>query len=267
MSGHSTPQQVESASSQERSCRSIRAKFIFGLKRGRQRLMTGKPDVNLNGCAQNKTECLSSLQGSGWTTLQWPATERLARLGSWMFGADRLESSLRPPKSEILRATGECTARPGSKSAMRGLHEFPLHTDRAFDRLPPRYLFLRSISGQSASSTQLVAFDDVEVDKKLASDLRAGLWVTGNSRRAHVCAVLEGQRVRWDADCMRPMDRIAKRAHINFSEVLHESSHASHIWSDTCTVLVVDNWRTLHGRMRVCQSEGRTLERLLVEVN
>ena len=229
--------------------------------------MTGKPDVNLNRCAQNNTECLSNLRSSGWTTLQWPATEPLVRLASWMFGADQLETSCRPPKSEILRATGEPAARPGSKSAKRGLQEFPFHTDRAFDRLPPRYLLLRSISGQSASSTRLVAFDDVEVDKELASDLRAGLWVTGNSRRAHVCAVLEGQRVRWDTDCMRPMDRISNRAQTRFSDALQESSYTDHILSDTCTVLVVDNWRTLHGRGRVSQSDGRILERLLVEVN
>lgn len=229
--------------------------------------MTGKPDVNLNGGAQRKSECLSSMQGSGWTTLNWPATESLVCLASWMFDVDHLECSRRPPKAKMLRATQEAAARPGSKSAIRGLKEFPLHTDQAFDCLPPRCLLLRSISGQSASSTQLIAFNDVEVDKKLASDLRAGLWVTGNFRRAHVCAVLEGQRVRWDADCMRPMDRIAKRAHIDFAEVLRGSSLSNHTWSDTCTVLIVDNWRTLHGRVGVSQSEGRTLERLLVEVN
>ena len=224
-------------------------------------------DLNLHDRMPNRTECLSRLQDNGWTVLQWPATEHLVRLSSWMFGADQLEPSRKPPRSEILRTTGESVARPGSKSAMRGRREFPLHTDRAFDRLPSRYLLLRSISGQSASPTQLVAFNDVEVGKELASDLRAGLWVTGNYRRAHLCAVLEGQRLRWDADCMRPMDRIAKRAHIEFLEALNESSHANHLWFDTCTVLVVDNWRTLHGRLPVRQSECRTLERLLVEVS
>lgn len=65
---------------------------------------------------------------------------------------------------------------------------------------------------------------------------------------------------------MRPLDGMAKQAHFKFKEHIDSLKITQHYWHDKSTVLLIDNWRTLHGRAGVASTEHRELERLCVEV-
>lgn len=220
----------------------------------------------LSGRKQLSQHILEELACRGWATISWDPAHSLFDLSRLLFRGTCLGVDTQNGRRTILRALPTESGRPGSKSAIRGLEEFSLHTDGASDFVPPHYLLLRSLSGASRSTTDLLPLSKVRIGSRTRSDLSAGLWIAGGTRRAHICAVFEQERYRWDEDCMRPMDRMARRAHDEFRTLLEKAPQTSHEWSNCSTVLIIDNWQTLHGRSPVCRTELRELERLYVDL-
>ena len=143
---------------------------------------------------------------------------------------------------------------------------FPAHTDESSRPVPPRYFLLRSLSGQTESATFFLRFRPSQIGKGLISDLAGGLWAYRGSRVPHIGSVWEPDRIKWDEDCMRPLDRIAKRAQCQFRQFIESAPTQKYMWSDRSSVIVIDNWKALHGRDPVPAHEHRILERLYVEM-
>ena len=202
----------------------------------------------------------------GWATSSWERTRSLQQLAEILFLEKSKPRMHKLGKYTKLLAVSKTEARIGSKSAIRGLDSFPLHTDEASRRLPPRYVVLRALSGTSNAVTFLLHFSPDHIDGKLLSDLTYGLWACRGAREPHISPVWENERIKWDEDCMRPLDRLARRAHSEFREFIVSSSKVSYQWSNRSSILLIDNWRTMHGRAGVWTEERRTLERLYVEI-
>lgn len=201
-----------------------------------------------------------------WSTVEWPNEKPLNELANDLFASEIASGSFSLGAREELVAKDYSRAKPGTKSARRGLQTFPLHTDQASKLVPPRYILLRAFSA-SESPTYLLPVCQCRLTTELRLGLTEGLWAFRGSRTPHISSVVDDQRIRWDEDCMRPLDKSAKKAHRQFSELLSrvETHHVE--WTNSKTVLVIDNWRTLHGRASVKESEHRILERLYLEAS
>jgi hypothetical protein len=198
----------------------------------------------------------------GWVTVEWPFQASLRSLAETLG-----QGTLRQPVNlkTRLEAVRPEDARPGSKSALRGRSGFPLHTDGAHLYVPPRVVLLRITSGKSDCPTVLIDTRALVLPDVLKERLLDGIWVTGNRGFERLVPVFAEWGVRWDEDCMRPVDQVARSAHESLRAILEAARCESHTWGSRDTVLILDNWRMLHGRGRVPDHENRVLERFVME--
>ncbi len=193
-----------------------------------------------------------------------PPEESLMSIAREVFGCGSSNQTFENTNQQFITASSEGNARAGSKSSIRGLGPFPLHTDCAYSDPPPRYVLLRSVGGRPSCPTTILLFEKLEISEQLRQDLSSGLWICSNKRHSRICSVINPGFVIWDTDCMRPADKIAKRASQELDEKLGNATVVEHRWNDESSVLIIDNWRVLHGRGTARYSEGRVLERILL---
>ena len=217
-------------------------------------------------CPPNSTDAIDEVENKGWASLSWSETRSLHDLASLVFSEASEHCIYSLGSAMRLTATIPEKARNGGKSSLRGLGAFPPHTDQAWLPMPPRYILLRSISGRSESPTDILHFEVNNVDDRLHSNLASGLWAYRGAGASQIRSVLDGDRIRWDEDCMRPLDGLAKRTHFEFIEWLNSAPKISYHWYDRSSVLLINNWNTLHARAPVNASEHREIERLYVEI-
>ena len=161
--------------------------------------------------------------------------------------------------------------RPGTMSAIYGMGAFPLHSERAHWRVPPRFLIFRSAGDLSDRPTTLFDSHCFARDRVLAQELLQTPWIVrwGEvSFRSPVLRVPSGGvrpwYVRYDRCCMttcdQPRNGLAERLECALAAAEPEYHH----WLPGI-VLLVDNWRVLHGRGESSHSDwGRVLERVVV---
>ena len=211
-------------------------------------------------------DIFDSVERHGWVPVEWNANESLHALVDVLNLNTSYCEMVPAEQTTTLVAMCQDTARPGSKSALRGLTAFPPHTDGASKRKPPLLMMLRCLTAPSGCPTYLLSRHAIELEDSLRIGLSVGLWVCRGLRRPHLSAVLDGSRIRWDEDCMRPLDQLARRSHETFRNLLTSTPMRQHNWTDLDTVLVVDNWQTLHARGPVHRGYMRKLERLYIGV-
>ena len=177
------------------------------------------------------------------------------------------------PLVDRLRPVPREGARPRSMSAHHGLARFPFHTDSANFRIPPRYCLLRLARGfSSRRATLLIDVLNLPLDDRGRAELRAGVWYTNGGHGRFLSSILSltlipGYEIlRFDRCCMRPAHPRAELAAAMLEDACASVPPIRIDWSAS-TVLVVDNWRLLHGRdlPREPGEEDRVLERILVQ--
>ena len=144
-------------------------------------------------------------------------------------------------------------AHPRSLSAEYGLGRFPLHTDCAHHRVPPRWVLLRLPADKMSDRPTLLADS---FDLKLSADERAelqfALWVVNPGRGRFLAQVLEAtglgmDRLRLNTGCMRPAHRRFEETAEWLKDRLELVPRIEFSWQPSA-VLMIDNWRVLHGR-------------------
>ena len=151
-----------------------------------------------------------------------------------------------------------------------GLDEFPLHTDAALWVMPPRYFVLRCVVGSSDVMTTTLSVDVLVSELGMATLRRAVVCPRRASRNGSACAMpllLEGGdlvSIRWDPLFLVPANQCARTV---FAWMADRSRWAKHERKVSLAhpgdTLVVDNWRTLHGRSRVPDGAAqRVIERV-----
>lgn len=180
----------------------------------------------------------------------------------------------RIPSVQTLRPRDAGTVADNQYSAIHGLGAFPLHTDLAHWAIPPRYFILRCIS--PAEDVCTLALPWAAVTPALASiDMRKAVF-TGRKRRAGCSGLVRAMSRqasqdirRWDSMFLKPLNQQAR----DLDGLLRDAK-----WTHSATriplrrpgdMILVDNWRILHGRDPVAPgSKGRLLERVyLSELN
>ena len=141
------------------------------------------------------------------------------------------------------------------------------HTDSAHWVTPCRYVLLGcENSGSGNRSTLLLDWRSLCLNVEVADAIRTEPFRVVNGADSFFANVWSEctNRIRYDAGCMSPTSK-AGEAFANFMLSINEHDDCVSIDWRTTKILVIDNWRMLHGRS-VSQSEDgkRILWRVLV---
>lgn len=157
---------------------------------------------------------------------------------------------------------------PSRYSGVFGFGEFPLHTDLAHWRLPPRYFVLRCVVSGTGVATLLLSTQEI-VDRIGVSLLQRALFSTRRNdhgtpflRRA-LETQMSAALLRWD-----PVFLLARNDSARTMSAQMASGNWATRWIELAQgdVLVIDNWRMLHGRTAVPESaRSRCVERVYLE--
>ena len=197
---------------------------------------------------------------SGW--------ERGAALKLAYFLGQPVGESRDPAIVRMLSPQVPSEALTNTLSSRYGMGPFPFHTESAYWRHPSRFVVLYCVHpGSGERPTLLKDSAEWDLSSRKLQILTHGAWKSGGSRR-FVCAIgsrCSGRlRLRFDLDCMKPLNRAAREA----SEIVGlcmQSQMPQRIEWHPGDLLVIDNFRILHARGAAgAPDQDRILERVLV---
>lgn len=178
-------------------------------------------------------------------------------------------AATRPGRSlyDTLLPTDSDAAKSRSLSKLHAVGEFPLHIDTAHWLTPCHYVMLACVSPGSASRpTLLMDTRRLPLNEHQFSLLHSTPLRVTNGRNSFFSTILSKARpfVRFDPGCMTPTTTAGVKA----LAVLAKDSWPDHI-ETVCwkagTVVVIDNWRMLHGRGHAdCPDADRKLLRISI---
>jgi L-asparagine oxygenase len=180
------------------------------------------------------------------------ALQAFARIGEVVAVRGQSTQQLRPRRVE----DAPCNIYSGNF----GLGEFPLHSDLAHWYIPPRYLALRCIKGAAGVNTLL--FDTTLMSKALGrSVLRRTLAHPRRplSGKLPLLRILEepdkhASLIRWDSLFIKPATDDSAKTFRDIRAVLSEAPVIRQRLCAPGDMLIIDNWRMLHGRSAVTPS-------------
>ena len=174
------------------------------------------------------------------------------------------------PLLDHLRPIQKAEAPARSLSELHGRGAFPLHTDAAHHRVPPRLTVLRLAMGTRTRQTLLLDWYQA-CNHELYGLMRAGIWLVRSGRhrfyRSALDQVTSSQyRLRYDDGCMTPVTPRACSAVTQLQGIATGHTIRRIDWTQGM-VMVLDNWRMLHGRARYTgqTDENWTLDRVLLD--
>lgn len=149
-----------------------------------------------------------------------------------------------------------------SLSSAYGLKEFPLHTDGAEYKTPPRFLVLRALSNSPTGTCIADAnsiYDNINVcNSKWSVKTKDGIIKTK----------LYEQHPKYNIEFIR-FNRLSMKCDegekLDVYKAIDNLTISSIIWTEKKTI-IIDNWRVLHGRQTIIEYdyEKRIIERLQV---
>jgi alpha-ketoglutarate-dependent taurine dioxygenase len=156
----------------------------------------------------------------------------------------------------------------GSLSRTYGLDTLPLHTDTAHWPRPCRYLVIACANpGPVPTPTLLVDSRRARLSKPEELACRRAVFLIRNGRHSFYGSIWERGRefIRLDPGCMTALSADGKMALQAFQCDRQRHALYRHDWKPG-TILVIDNWRVLHGRGDgMPTAPGRVLLRAMVQ--
>lgn len=182
------------------------------------------------------------------------------RLGTRVAGrANSLEEVVQPHAPD--------GAHPRSLSARYGLGTLPFHTELSHRARPCRYLLLGCIDpGSPAAATTLLGWQTLDLSQTELHLLEDTPVLVRSGRRSFYSTILApgGAFLRYDPGCLEPVDERGREALALVADRIADAPSAAHHWRQG-DILIIDNWRVLHGRSSSHRGSGRRLARILVD--
>jgi Taurine catabolism dioxygenase TauD, TfdA family len=209
------------------------------------------------------------LKNVGWTITTIP---NLREFDKYLI---KIAMTLGEPRR--LRTSGEIvqklspitasTAHPHSLSSKHSFGAFPMHTDTAHWPMPCRYVILGcSNEGSGARRTKLLDFKSLSVPKIETNLLYSTPFRIVNGRNSFFSNILSTHRdfIRYDPGCMNPTSSSGNEVLEILSEKRWKQETKEIEWK-AGNVLILDNWRILHGRGTSSNKDSdRLLHRILI---
>jgi alpha-ketoglutarate-dependent taurine dioxygenase len=211
------------------------------------------------------------MESRGWVSFTLPSStesdlrEQLLALASGLGTptATRSGGSI----CDTLLPTEADAAKPRSLSKVHAVGEFPLHIDTAHWLTPCRYVMLACVSpGSGSRSTLLMNTRRLSLNEHQSSLLHSTPLRVTNGRNSFFSTVLSKARpfVRFDSGCMTATTLAGAKALAILARQNWPDCIETVLWK-TGTVLVMDNWRVLHGRGHAdCPDSDRKLLRISI---
>ena len=148
-----------------------------------------------------------------------------------------------------------------SLSKRYGLDEFPIHTDCAYLKLPPKYILLRYIgSVVNPTPTVLVHFDKSKLNQDEIEFIQKTIWFVKSKDIGFYSPILKDGILRYDREVMKMVNPNVDR----MDEILAKMETIEIKWSKN-KVAVINNHNVLHFRPRIKKEESN--KRILQRIN
>jgi len=171
---------------------------------------------------------------------------------------------------ETLKPITSDMANSSSLSKRFALSEFPLHCDTAHWITPCRYLvFGCKEQGNCGRNTTLVDWKNIPFNSRELQLLKDAVFLVKDGENSFYCSIIvDGENFfRFDVGCMYPVNKNSENILKILQRKLLKASKIEVSWRKN-KVLIIDNWRVLHGRGAPNQVLGslstRELHRVLV---
>jgi hypothetical protein len=132
---------------------------------------------------------------------------------------------------------------------------------------PCRYVVFGCLEpGVPPVATILLDRHAVDFSPDERSLLRNAAILVRSGRRSFYSSILPASEeyLRFDTGCMEAVDDRGRAAIGMIEDRLSQSSPVHHHWR-AGDILVIDNWRVLHGRASAIGSLGRRLARIMID--
>jgi hypothetical protein len=170
---------------------------------------------------------------------------------------------------EVLTVSTSQDSKRNSMSSRFGMGAFPFHTDQAFMHDPARYILLYHRLPLSCRPTLAIRIDLRTLSLEEHDCFLRGVWRVATGSTAFYTSLLDERlisasfRLRYDPCIMNPVCSLAKKAATTLERIIR-TKPLDHYYSER-ECLILDNWRTLHGRGIDTKDEGtRQLLRISV---
>ncbi len=208
------------------------------------------------------------IQEKGWARFQGvEGSKSLLELAN-IFG-----QPLNSPKGNLVqevRITSSERALPHTLSAQFGEGEFPLHTDTAFWPTPARFLVMKVLGDMRRRTTVCAVRDLLTLHGSgLAIAIKQSIWTLRALQGSTYCSMEfdipgDAAGMRYDRQCMFPANSAARRIDSILRSRQTETAVAEIEWTEN-SAIVIDNWRSLHGRgPEPPDEQERILQRIYV---
>lgn len=207
-----------------------------------------------------------SLIENGWTEFKSGSSD-----SELISIASELGNILKHPNGEdvfLLKPKSENESLLGTFSNIHGLNDFPFHTDTAFYKNPARFILMHSACSSSCDTTILKKSDFwnelTDTEKKMAE--RAIYIVKTKRERFYTSFIFKENNengIKYDPSCMFPYNKVAKEFDHIFQGIISGIEPKSIKWTAGKTV-IIDNWKTLHGRKSAEKDITRLLKRVYI---
>ncbi len=168
---------------------------------------------------------------------------------------------------EVVRPQSFEDAHPRSLSAHYGLHAFPFHVELSHRPRLCRYVLLGCIDpGSCGAVTKLLDWRALRFLSEEFDLLEEAPILVRTGRRSFYSTFLPPDRtfLRFDPGCLEAVDERGRSAFSLLEQRLALGSPEVHEW-ERGDILIIDNWRTLHGRGPSDVGSGRRLARILID--
>lgn len=167
---------------------------------------------------------------------------------------------------ESIVARRQNLSKPNSLSGKYGLGQFPLHCDTSHWPVPCRYVILASMIDHAISvPTLLLDSRQIDLTAYEWDCAHSAVFSISNGRNSFFSTILSTLRnfIRLDPGCMEATsgDGMCIMDAYSYSR---QQSHVNRIYWTQGDILIIDNWRVLHGREGAQIDSVRALLRVLV---
>ena len=170
---------------------------------------------------------------------------------------------------EVIQPRAIADAHPRSLSARYGLGTLPFHTELSHRTKPCRYLLLGCIDpGSPTAATMLLDWWNLGFSQQELDLLEVTPVLVRTGRRSFYSTIVApgGAFLRYDPGCIEALDARGRNAlRLVEDRIAGAATEAeAHHWRQG-DILIIDNWRVLHGRSPSDQGSGRRLARILID--
>jgi hypothetical protein len=167
---------------------------------------------------------------------------------------------------EVVEPLAAEDAHPRSLSARYGMSALPFHIELSHRPRPCRYILLGCVDpGSPAATTTLLDWRKLGFSQDELALLEETPILVRAGRRSFYSTILApgGAFLRYDPGCLEALDNSGRRALQLIDDRVAAAPYDAHNWHQG-DIIIIDNWRVLHGRGPSKPGSCRRLARILI---